>query len=68
MDGCRAVQGCVRLRTDFRNLRVDVLYDGRKKEILSQSSFERDDDECGCVWKSRFEFFICLYLWFGDMS
>ena len=54
----------MRLRTDFRNLMVDVRFDGRKEEILSRSSFERDDDECGCVMKSRFHVYISLpFVW-----
>ena len=57
----QGVSGMCEVETDFRNLRMNVRFDGRKKEIRSRSSCERDDYECGCVWKSRFEFFLYVF-------
>ena len=39
----QGVSGMREVETDFRNLRMNVRFDGRKKEIRSRSSFERDD-------------------------
>ena len=44
--------------TDFRSLSIETCFDGRKEEAQSWARFERDDYECGGVWKSRFRLFI----------
>ena len=44
--------------TDFRSLSIKTCFYGRKEEARSWVRFDRDDYECGCVWKIRFRLFI----------